>query len=217
MIYQPPVQTELNILYSDQDILAVDKPAGLLSVPGRGPDRQDCLLSRVQQLFADALVVHRLDMSTSGVMILARNAAAQRQLSRQFELRQIKKSYLAIVSGRVDPHAGQIDLPLICDWPNRPRQIVDHSMGKPARTAYRVLSHDSATDTTRIELKPVTGRTHQLRVHMQALGHPVLGDDLYADEANRKKSARLLLHATTLELAHPTKLETMIFTRPAPF
>ncbi|NOY14193.1 MAG: RNA pseudouridine synthase, partial [Deltaproteobacteria bacterium] len=118
MIYQPPVQTELNILYSDQDILAVDKPAGLLSVPGRGPDRQDCLLSRVQQLFADALVVHRLDMSTSGVMILARNAAAQRQLSRQFELRQVKKSYLAIVSGRVVPHAGEIDLPLICDWPN---------------------------------------------------------------------------------------------------
>lgn len=214
--YRPP-KTEPEIIYADSDILIVSKPAELLSVPGRRPEHQDCLISRVQQSYPEALIVHRLDMSTSGVMILARNSATHRELSRQFEQRLVQKSYLAVASGRVQPLTGRIDLPLSRDWPNRPKQRVDHAAGKAAQTYFRVLTYDSASDTTRIELKPITGRTHQLRVHMLALGHPILGDDLYADEATLKKADRLLLHAYSLEITHPATKKKMVFNQDAPF
>lgn len=216
IIYRPP-NSDAEIIYCDDDLLVVDKPAELLSVPGRRPEHQDCLISRIQKNFPEALIVHRLDMSTSGVMILARNAAAQRQLNRQFEQRLVNKTYLAVVAGQLMQTEGKIDLPLNCDWPNRPRQRVDHEQGKPAVTEFQLLSFDPSSNTSRIELQPLTGRTHQLRVHMQALGHPILGDDLYADAVSYKKAERLLLHASALALSHPLTLEPLNFTKPAPF
>lgn len=215
--YQPPPDTPSDVIYTDNDILVVNKPCNLLSVPGRRPEHQDCLIGRIQKRYPEAIVVHRLDMSTSGLMIIARNREAQRQLNRQFEQRLVSKSYLAVVSGQVAEATGSIDLPLCCDWPNRPRQRVDHINGKPSQTAYKILSYDAITDSTRVELKPVTGRTHQLRVHMLALGHPILGDDLYADELALTKADRLLLHANLLEIIHPTTLKPMIFKKEAPF
>lgn len=214
--YQPP-QTKLDIVYCDEDILLVDKPAELLSVPGRRAEHQDCLISRIQQDYPEALIVHRLDMSTSGLMVVARSSDAQRNLNQQFEQRSVKKTYLAVVTGCVTPEEGRIELPLICDWPNRPRQIVDQENGKPAQTDYRVQSYDATDNTTRIELKPLTGRTHQLRVHMQALGHPILGDDLYADVTVQNKEQRLLLHATDLSFYHPETHEALVFHNAAPF
>lgn len=207
-------------LYADDALLVLDKPAGLLAVPGRGPDKQDCLAARVQAHYPDALVVHRLDMDTSGLMLMARGPAAQRALSRAFAARTVKKRYLAVVAGRLQPPAeawGCVDLPLVCDWPNRPRQIVDHALGKPSLTRWRVLGHDAAADTTRVELEPVTGRSHQLRVHLAELGHPILGDPLYAPVAVHARSARLLLHAWMLDFAHPLTGAPLAFERPAPF
>ncbi len=216
IVYQPP-PTEPEIIFSDDSLLLVDKPAELLSVPGRRPEHQDCLIARIQQKHPEALIVHRLDMSTSGLMILARGSRVQRQLNSQFEQRLVQKTYLAVVNGRVKQEQGLIDLPLIRDWPNRPRQIVDHATGKAALTYYRVLAYDAETDRSRIELKPVTGRTHQLRVHMQSLGHPILGDDLYANELIQLKANRLMLHASALEFSHPATGEVLIFSHHAPF
>lgn len=215
--YQPPPHTQLNILHQDDAILVVVKPAELLSVPGRAPEHQDCLASRVQSEFPGALIVHRLDMSTSGLMVFARTAESHRHLNRQFEQRSVGKTYCAIVSGRMEQQEETIDLPLIRDWPNRPRQIVDHENGKQAQTRYRVLSYDTTDDTSRVELYPLTGRTHQLRVHMKALGHPILGDDLYADEITFNKADRLLLHASALSFTHPLSLKTLTFEHSAPF
>lgn len=215
--YQPPPHTKLNILHRDDAILVVVKPAELLSVPGRAPEHQDCLASRVQSEFPGALIVHRLDMSTSGLMVFARTAEAHRHLNWQFEQRAVDKTYCAIVSGRIEQPEGRIDLPLICDWPNRPRQIVDHEKGKQAQTRYRVLSYDKVNDTTRVELYPLSGRTHQLRVHLKALGYPILGDDLYADETSFNKADRLLLHASALTFTHPVSLKTLTFEHSAPF
>ena len=217
IVYHPPPHTGLDMLHSDSSILVVSKPAGLLSVPGRRADCQDCMITRVQRDYPEALIVHRLDMSTSGLMVMARDSKAQRHLNRQFEQRQVEKTYLAVVAGRVAPPAGMIDLPLGRDWPNRPRQIVDHRVGKPSRTRYRVLVYNATDDTTHIELQPVTGRTHQLRVHMQALGHPILGDDLYADAIDRARADRLLLHAEALRFTHPLTLESLAFSQAAPF
>ena len=214
--YRPP-HHKPDILFADQSVLVVSKPAGLLSVPGRAPEHHDCLITRVQEEFSAAQIVHRLDMSTSGLMVLACTAAAHRHLSRQFEQRQVSKTYLAVTRGRVEQAAGHIDLPLICDWPNRPRQIVDHVTGKPARTDYRVLNYDRDRDVTRIELYPVTGRTHQLRVHLQQLGHPILGDDLYADPDTLSRADRLMLHASELSFRHPLHQNVMRFVDPAPF
>lgn len=189
----------LSLLYLDDSLLVVNKPAGLLAVPGRGADKQDCLFARIQKEFPDALIVHRLDMATSGMIVLARGAEMQRQLSRMFREREVQKSYVAVVSGRIKPIAGEINLPLISDWPNRPRQKVDHVLGKPSLTRYRLLSYDAATDTSRVELEPVTGRTHQLRVHLAAIGHAIIGDALYGD----REAERLMLHACALGFAHP--------------
>lgn len=201
--YRPPPDEGLRILALDARWIAVDKPAELLTVPGRGEHLHDCLLSRVQRRHPEARLVHRLDQPTSGIVILARDAQAQRRLSHAFETRQADKRYVAVVHGLVQQESGEIDLPLACDWPNRPRHVVDRVCGRPARTRYRVLSRDAGAQTTRLELQPLTGRTHQLRVHLQALGHPIVGDRLYATEHERRcapPSPRLLLHAARLVL-----------------
>ena len=207
-------------LHIDDALLVIDKPAGLLSVPGRGPDKADCLAARVQAEFPDALVVHRLDMDTSGLMVMARGVAAQRTLSQAFAARTVHKRYMAWVAGRLeatDADWGTVALPLICDWPNRPLQKVDFALGKPSVTRWRVLDYDAAMDATRVELEPVTGRSHQLRVHMRELGHPMLGDPLYAPETIRGRSPRLLLHAVSLSMPHPLTGTACKFESPPPF
>ncbi|WP_146347076.1 RluA family pseudouridine synthase [Falsiphaeobacter marinintestinus] len=209
--YDPP-QDPLEILHEDAQVLVVNKPAGLLSVPGRGPQLADCLLTRVQAAFPDALLVHRLDRDTSGVIVFALTAHAQRNLSMQFEKRSTRKTYVARVSGVLDPKTGTVDLPLIVDWPNRPLQMVCHETGKPALTDWRVVRYDG--DTTRVKLMPKTGRSHQLRVHMLALGHVILGDPLYAEGAARAYP-RLMLHSEELRLKHPESGKSMKF-RAAP-
>jgi tRNA pseudouridine32 synthase / 23S rRNA pseudouridine746 synthase len=190
-------------LYLDKDLIVCNKPAGLLTVPGRGDDKKDCLSARVQAQHADALVVHRLDMATSGLVLFARGLEAQRALNHQFEQRQIDKRYTAVVAGHLPQDQGEICLPLIADWPQRPRQKVDHDHGRFALTHFTVLHRDEGSQSTRVALVPVTGRSHQLRVHLLALGHPILGDALYAPPEVVCLSARLLLHATTLALKHP--------------
>lgn len=205
-------------LYADDHLLVLDKPAGLLAVPGRGPDKQDCLSARAQARWPDALIVHRLDMATSGLLVLARGAAMQRALSMAFAARRVQKRYLAVVAGRLASPAadwGVIDLPLILDWPNRPRRMIDPAHGKPSLTRWRVLGYED--DCTRVELEPVTGRSHQLRVHLLALGHPIMGDQLYAPAALAARSGRLLLHAWRLEFDHPASGRRLQFESPAPF
>ena len=214
--YLPPPAAGSTIIFADSALLVADKPAGLLSVPGRGPGMDDCLASRVQQEYPDALIAHRLDMATSGLLLFARGAAMHSALSRLFRERQVDKRYVAIVHGLVAADSGDIALPLICDWPNRPRQIVDFTIGKPSLTRYRVLQRDNNNFTTRVELEPVTGRSHQLRVHLASLGHPILGDDLYGGPAE-KLADRLLLHAMELAFRHPSTGEALRFYAVAPF
>ncbi|MGE5472093.1 MAG: RluA family pseudouridine synthase [Bacteroidota bacterium] len=214
--YLPPPDTGLAVLFVDDHLLVVDKPAGLLSVPGRGADKADCLASRVQAVYSDALVVHRLDMSTSGLLLLARGEEMQRQLFRLFRERLVDKRYLAVVDGLLADDAGEVDLPLICDWPNRPRQKVDFEVGKRSLTRFRRLDLDPLNNTSHLELEPVTGRSHQLRVHMAELGHPILGDELYGGPAEGKAD-RLLLHAMDLAFVHPLSGEPLRFHCPPPF
>jgi len=180
--------------------VVVDKPSGLLSVPGRGEDKQDCASRRVQARFPEALIVHRLDMATSGLLVFARGPAMQRLLSDAFASRSVEKRYVAVLGGLVEADEQSIDLPLITDWPNRPRQMVCPQRGKPSQTLLRVLARDEARQQTRVELRPLTGRSHQLRVHCQAIGHPILGDALYAPPALQQAAPRLLLHALELGL-----------------
>ncbi len=210
--YEPPADTGLDIIHLDDDLLVVNKPSGLLSVPGKGPDLADCLEARVHKVHPGALIVHRLDRDTSGVFIMAMNACAQRHLGLQFERRHLSKTYQAVVAGRMQADEGQIDLPLIADWPNRPLQKVCHDTGKPALTKWRVLSRGAAS--TRLELFPHTGRSHQLRVHMKEVGHPILGDPLYGDAA---AAPRLLLHAHTLTIRHPSGGAETAFCAQVPF
>ncbi|NSL56800.1 RluA family pseudouridine synthase [Uliginosibacterium aquaticum] len=215
--YQPPPDQGLPLIYVDEALLVLDKPAGLLTVPGRGPEKADCLAARVQKLFPEALIVHRLDMETSGLVLMARGPAMQRALSQLFEQRRINKRYLARVAGRLTPERGAVNLPLITDWPRRPRQMVDHGIGKPSLTHYSSLHFDAATQSSRVALEPLTGRSHQLRVHMLSLGHPILGDALYAPEAVRLAAPRLMLHAEWLGFPHPDSTEPVEFTAPCPF
>lgn len=191
------------MIHLDSGLVAVDKPAGLLAVPGRGADKADCVSARLQAAYPDALVVHRLDMATSGLMLLARGPEMQRRLSQAFAGRLVDKTYTAVVAGQLAEDAGEIDLPLGADWPNRPRQQVDAWHGKPSLTRWRVLSRDALRGQTRLALQPQTGRTHQLRVHLSAIGHAILGDALYASNAVAAAAPRLLLHASQLALAHP--------------
>ena len=208
--YDPPPGGP-EILYRDEAVLFVDKPAGLLTVPGKGPALADCLLSRVQAAFPEALLVHRLDRDTSGVIVFALSRAAQRHLGLQFERRHARKSYLALVGGHVEGRAGEVDQPIAVDWPRRPRQKIDHEAGRPARTRWRALRRIEGA--TRMRLWPETGRSHQLRVHMAHLGHPILGDTLYGG----LPAARLMLHAESLRLRHPDGGRHLDIRAPAPF
>ena len=217
--------TDFTLIHIDDALLVLDKPAGLLAVPGRGADKQDCLSARVQQRYPEALIVHRLDMATSGLLVMARSPEAQRALSKAFAARQVHKRYVAVVQGALPPPDtadgwGAIDLPLILDWPNRPLSKVDFATGKPSLTRWRVARSGQtgeASPTTRVELEPVTGRSHQLRVHLLALGHPILGDALYAPPEVQALSPRLLLHACELTLPHPATAEPLRLVSPAPF
>ena len=211
--YDPP-DVPLSILHEDAAIIVVDKPAGLLTVPGKLENRQDCLITRLQAARWDALVVHRLDCDTSGVIIFARTKQAQGFLGQEFEQRRAEKAYVARLQGEVAGDAGTIDLPLGSDWDYRPRQKVDHDLGRPAVTDWQV-THRTDSET-RVRLTPHTGRSHQLRVHMLALGHPILGDQIYAPETTRDHP-RLMLHAETLALHHPMTGERVSFTAPVPF
>ena len=210
----------LPVLHVDPHWIIANKPSGLLAVPGRGPDKQDCLSSRVQQVYADALIVHRLDMATSGLMVLARGLEAQRKLSAAFSERLVHKRYTAVVHGLL-PSAyadwQMVDLPISVDWPNRPLRVIDFVQGKASMTRVKLLSQDAEAHTTRLELEPITGRSHQLRVHLKALGYPILGDALYAPPAVLALAPRLLLHATSLQLPHPAHGARMDFVCDAPF
>ncbi|MEQ9860835.1 bifunctional tRNA pseudouridine(32) synthase/23S rRNA pseudouridine(746) synthase RluA [Pectobacterium cacticida] len=214
--YNQPTDPWLHILYQDRHIMVVNKPSGLLSVPGRAPEHRDSVMSRIQADYPTAESVHRLDMATSGVMVVALTKAAERELKRQFREREPKKSYLARVWGHMAQDDGIIDLPLICDWPNRPKQKVCFETGKSAQTAYQVLSRDE-DGTTRVKLMPITGRSHQLRVHLLALGHPILGDGFYAHSDAKAMAPRLLLHAQELAITHPAFNTSMHFRCEAEF
>ncbi|RZL62966.1 MAG: RluA family pseudouridine synthase [Variovorax sp.] len=210
--------SDLAVIHEDAHLLVLDKPAGLLCVPGRGDDKQDCLSARALARWPDALVVHRLDMATSGLVVMARSLAAQRALGEAFEHRRVHKRYEAIVDGVLPPGDAwsQIDAPLIADWPNRPLQKVD-AAGKPSVTRWRTLRALPERGASHLLLEPLTGRTHQLRVHLMAIGHTILGDALYGDEAIRARAPRLWLHATELAFAHPDSQEPMRFASAAPF
>ena len=204
--------TGFETIYADAHLLVLNKPAGLLSVPGKGDDKQDCLSSRVQKSYPDALIVHRLDMATSGLMLMGRGAVMQTALSKLFANRAIHKRYVAVVDGLMDAKEEWqlIDLPIALDWPNRPLRII-HADGKPSHTRWRALHCNADANTTRVELEPITGRSHQLRVHLKALGHPILGDALYAPAGVQPKATRLLLHAFELRFLHPANNAPMVF------
>ena len=203
------------IIYADDHLIIANKPSGLLSVPGRGADKQECLLSHLLIDYPDAKIVHRLDMDTSGLMVVARSAEVHRHLSRQFQERQTQKTYHAICSGRLNTELGYTNLPMRCDWERRPLQMIDFKQGKGAQTFWKVLQQ--SLESFLVELTPITGRSHQLRLHMKSLGHPILGDNLYADPHSLKLSNRLLLHAKTLSFTHPVTKELLSFDCPANF
>jgi tRNA pseudouridine32 synthase/23S rRNA pseudouridine746 synthase len=216
--YQPPPDLGLEVLHLEPDFVVLVKPPGLLSEPGRGADKRDSLLVRAQAVHPDARIVHRLDMMTSGVIVLARGTLAHAALSAAFRERAVDKRYEALVHGRPADDAGAIALPLVVDWPNRPRQIVCHATGKPSLTHFRVIGEtrvEGAGTLTRVSLSPVTGRTHQLRVHLAALGCPIAGDPFYGREGDG--SPRMMLHACRLDFAHPSTGERVSFSSPVPF
>lgn len=211
----------ITLLHRDDALLVLNKPAGLLSVPGRGAEKQDCLSSRVQRHFPEALVVHRLDMATSGLLVMARTGEVQRQLNAAFSARQVHKRYIAIVHGDCSAAStGEwhtIKLPILVDWPLRPLRKIDLEHGKPSTTRWRCIAFDARTNTSRLELEPVTGRSHQLRVHMLAAGHPIVGDALYAPAEVAAMEKRLMLHASELAFAHPQSAAPLRFDCPCPF
>lgn len=213
-IYNPPLEPYLTLLHRDADLLVFDKPSGLLSVPARHPALSDSLLSRVQAKFPQAEIIHRLDKDTSGIVLMSLNRKAHAFVAAQFEARTVKKSYIAEVWGLMHQTEGTVDLPLAIDPNDKPRHRVDHEQGRPAQTLWRVIGQGKKT--TRLHLRPLTGRTHQLRVHMKALGHPILGDEFYADGDALSAAPRLLLHAEELSLRHPNGTD-VTFRSPAPF
>ena len=221
--YSAPHDVGLLVAYQDNDLLAVDKPSGLLAVPGRTALLQDCLATRVCKRYPQALVVHRLDEATSGLMVFALNAHMQRALGHAFEQRLVEKTYIAVVHGIVNNNSGVVDAPLGANWPRRPLQQVDTLSGKPAVTRWQVISRDTQQQTTRVQLHPQTGRTHQLRVHMQLMGHPICGDMLYTANSSSpsplvaETSQRLMLHAWRLKFVHPLHQQAMQIESALPF
>ena len=218
------IMSTLDLVYLDDQLVVLNKPSGLLSVPGRGEDKQDCLIARAQSEWPDALTVHRLDMATSGLVVIARGPEVQRSLSQAFAKREVHKTYEAVVDGILkSANESQADawqdiqMPLLIDWPNRPKSKIDWEHGKPSHTQWRIQQGACLHKTTRVEMKPITGRTHQLRLHMMAIGHAILGDSLYATPEILAKSPRLLLHARELQFRHPIKAEWMAFESKVPF
>jgi tRNA pseudouridine32 synthase/23S rRNA pseudouridine746 synthase len=211
--YRPP-DVPLSIVHIDDRLIVLDKPSGLLSVPGKTEGRSDCLLARLQAEYPDALLVHRLDCDTSGVIVFARDKRAQGHLGQEFEKRRAAKTYVARVAGEVEGRRGRVDLPIATDWPNRPRQMVSHAHGRAAVTDWEVVRR--APGETRLHLHPLTGRSHQLRLHMAEIGHPILGDPIYATGPARA-APRLMLHAQSLRLHHPSDGCEVAFEAPAPF
>ncbi len=218
LFYDPPSEP-LNILYQDDDLLVLSKPSGLLSVPGKAEDQRDCLETRAMYEIPGALLTHRLDLETSGVFMMAKTKEAQAHINKQFEVRQTEKRYIARVWGHVEESSGHIDLPMRCDWENRPRQMVCYEHGRGAQTDWEVLERESVDGQgfTRMLLKPITGRSHQLRVHMEEIGHPILGEVFYAHDEAEHAAERLQLHAESLSVFHPSSGEKMTFTDPCPF
>lgn len=215
LTYEPPAG-HIPQLYADDDLIVADKPSGLLTVPGRLPAHQDSLITRLASDFGELHCVHRLDLETSGIIVFARHKEALRQLNRQFSERTVRKTYHAVVSGIPDAESGEVSLPLICDWPARPRQMVDHARGKPSLTRWKRVASQPENRRSLLELTPVTGRSHQLRVHLAASGHPVFGDPLYAPDAIWQASDRLELYATMLELIHPVSGKALTFSLTPP-
>ena len=214
-IYSPP-QEDLVIVYEDDDLVAIEKPAGLLSVPGRLPEHQDSAYLRVLAQFPQAKITHRLDMATSGILMFAKHRDAEVAVSKMFQARTVDKHYIALVQGQLDAE-GCVEVPLITDWENRPRQIVHFELGKPAKTLYQALSYDIETDITRVLLTPITGRSHQLRVHMQYIGHPITGDKLYHPEPTRSPLKRMALHASFLAFQQPLSGQSVAIHGRVPF
>ncbi len=215
MFYDPPMHPYFELVYKDDDLLVLNKPSGLLTVPGKALIHKDSLQLRVQRVWPTATIVHRLDMATSGLLIMALNKAAHRAISKQFETRQVKKTYFAKVLGIPAQNSGSVELPLICDWPNRPMQMVDHENGKAACTHWELVEHEA--NSSLIKLNPITGRSHQLRVHMQAIGHVILGDKLYACDIAKAMSPRLCLHAQYIQFRQPNTQELLQFETPIAF
>jgi tRNA pseudouridine32 synthase / 23S rRNA pseudouridine746 synthase len=213
--YRPPLEPFLNVVYEDRDIVVFDKPSGLLSVAGNHPDLADCLETRARTRYPTAAIVHRLDKDTSGLLVMALSKRALAIVSQQFEKRETEKDYQARVFGILEGDDGQIDMPIGIDWENKPRHYVDYEYGRPAQTDWHVLEREE--HATRVRLVPLTGRTHQLRVHMLAIGHPILGDEFYALGAALRAADRLQLHAEHLRFRHPTSGEVVAFTAPCPF
>ncbi|MNY95347.1 Ribosomal large subunit pseudouridine synthase A [compost metagenome] len=214
-IYSPP-QEDLVIVYEDDDLVVIEKPAGLLSVPGRLPEHQDSAYLRVLAQFPQAKITHRLDMATSGILMFAKHRDAEVAVSKMFQARTVDKHYIALVQGQLDAE-GSVEVPLITDWENRPRQIVHFELGKPAKTLYQALSYDNETDITRVLLTPITGRSHQLRVHMQYIGHPITGDKLYHPEPTRSPLKRMALHASFLAFKQPLSGKAVAIHGSVPF
>ncbi|NRA52825.1 MAG: bifunctional tRNA pseudouridine(32) synthase/23S rRNA pseudouridine(746) synthase RluA [Gammaproteobacteria bacterium] len=214
-VYNPPTSPWLEIIYVDNDIIVINKPSGLLSVPGRELHHRDSVTTRLMRVLPSTVVVHRLDMDTSGIMLFALTKAAQSHISRQFQQRTTSKTYLARVLGHPSSENGQVDLPLICDWPNRPLQKVCYDDGKPSLTHWQVLSREEQSSL--IELTPITGRSHQLRVHMQQIDHPILGDRFYGKPTAVTMANRLQLHAHKLTITHPGTEQPITFVAPCPF
>ena len=214
-IYTPP-QEDLVIVYEDDDLVVIEKPAGLLSVPGRLPEHQDSAYLRVLAQFPQAKITHRLDMATSGILMFAKHRDAEVAVSKMFQARTVDKHYIALVQGQLDAE-GSVEVPLITDWENRPRQIVHFELGKPAKTLYQALSYDTETDITRVLLTPITGRSHQLRVHMQYIGHPITGDKLYHPEPTRSPLKRMALHASFLAFQQPLSGQSVAIHGRVPF
>lgn len=215
----PPCHEPLSICYQDTDIIVVEKPSGLLSVPGRLKENSDSVQTRLEKMKLTPTIVHRLDMATSGLMVVALNKEGARQLNEQFRLRSVGKKYEAVCLGRLAEQSGEIDLPIMVDWPNRPKQKIDHENGKSSLTRYYVMSQEQVneTDVNRVELEPITGRSHQLRIHLFAIGHPILGCKFYQRENSLSMAPRLLLHAKQLSFQHPTDSKTMTFESVVPF
>lgn len=208
-------EAKFAIIYRDEHLLVLNKPSGLLAVPGRGPDLQDCLSARAQHEFPTALVVHRLDRDTSGVFLMALNADTQRALNRQFAAQAVAKRYVAVVFGSPTADQGVIELPMRKDFDNPPRHMIDVEQGRAARTEWRVIERQA--DCARLEVSPKTGRSHQIRLHLQSIGHPILGDNLYAHAQALAMADRLLLHAEELSLTHPATGQEITWRSPCPF